>query len=239
MDQTEMLELSREFAGLAAQIAGPGDNQASVQRMIELAVKTVGGSRHATVSVMRGRQSQLLAASDPIGEQLEKLQNQLDEGPSLAAVRLEQDLVSRDLSDEARWPKFAELAIRATGVCNVLAFRLPGSHPAVLTFYGAEPAGFSDEAVQAATIFAAQAGTLVALLAAEDHSANLETALQSSREIGMALGILMAHRKVTAEDAFDLLRSASQNLHRKLRDVAIEVMETGTLPDLPPKRAES
>lgn len=238
MDQTEMLELSREFAGLAAQIAGPGDNQASVQRMIDLAVKTVDGTRFATVSVLRGRQSQLLCASDQIGEQLEQLQNQLDEGPSLAAVRLDQDIAVRDLGQDSRWPRFAELAIRATGVCSVLAFRLAGSHPSVLTFYGAEPAGFTDEAVQTATIFAAQAATLVALLAAEDHSANLETALQSSREIGMALGILMAHRKVTHEGAFDLLRSASQNLHRKLRDVAIEVMETGTLPDLPPKRPD-
>jgi len=48
----------------------------------------------------------------------------------------------------------------------------------------------------------------------------------------------MAHRKITHEHAFDLLRSASQNLHRKLRDVAAEVMETGTLPDLPPRRLE-
>ena len=108
----------------------------------------------------------------------------------------------------------------------------------MLTLYGDEPAGFAEAAVHNATIFAAQAGTLVALVAAEDHSANLETALQSSREIGMALGILMAHRKITHEHAFDLLRSASQNLHRKLRDVAAEVMETGTLPDLPPRRLE-
>ena len=239
MDRTEMLELAREFAGLAAQIAGPGDNQASAQRMIELAVKTVNGARYATVSVLRGRQSQLLAASDPVGEQLEQLQNQLDEGPSLAAVRLSEDIASLDLGHDTRWPRFAELAGRATGVSSVLSYRLVGSHPSVLTFYGAEPAGFTDEARHTATIFAAQAATLVALLAAEDHSANLETALQSSREIGMALGILMAHRKVTAEDAFDLLRSASQNLHRKLRDVAVEVMETGTLPELPAKRSET
>jgi hypothetical protein len=235
MDQIEMLELSREFAALAAQIAGPGDNEASLQRMIELAVKTVQGCRYATVSVLRGKQGQLLTASDQVGERLEKLQNELDEGPSLAAVRLDQDLIIHDLTHESRWPRFAELAVRATGVSSVLAFRLAGVHPSVLTLYGDQPDGFSDEAVHTATIFAAHAGTLVALVAAEDHSANLETALQSSREIGMALGILMAHRKVTHEQAFDLLRSASQNLHRKLRDVAGEVMETGTLPDLPAK----
>jgi hypothetical protein len=238
MDQIEMLELSREFAGLAAQIAGPGDNEAYLRRLVELAVKTVHGCRYATVSVLRGKQSQLLIASEEVGERLEQLQNELDEGPSLAAVRLDQDLVIQNLSRETRWPRFAEVAVRTAGVQSVLAFRLAGVHPSVLTLYGDEPAGFAEAAVHNATIFAAQAGTLVALVAAEDHSANLETALQSSREIGMALGILMAHRKITHEHAFDLLRSASQNLHRKLRDVAAEVMETGTLPDLPPRRLE-
>jgi hypothetical protein len=39
---------------------------------------------------------------------------------------------------------------------------------------------------------------------------------------------------VTREDAFLLLRSASQHLHLKLRDVAADVVETGTLPEEPP-----
>lgn len=237
MDRTEMLELSREFAELAGQIAGPGDNQASVERMVELAVKSIPGSRYATVSVLRGKQSHLLATSDQVGGQLDQLQAELGDGPSLAAARLDAYVVVQDLGRDRRWPKFAELAIRATDVRSMLAFRLAGAHPSVLTLYG-DSAGFTDEAMHTATIFAAQAATLVALLAAEDHSANLETALQSSREIGMALGILMAHRKVTHEAAFDMLRTASQNLHRKLRDVAAEVMETGALPDLPPKRLE-
>lgn len=234
-----MLQLSREFAGLAEQISGPGDNAATLQQMVELAVKTIEGSRYATVSVLRGKQSSLLAASDQVGARLEQLQNELDEGPTLAAARQNEDIVIGDLASEPRWRRFAELAIRATDVRSVLTFRLAGAHPSVLTIYGRDATGFSEDALHTATIFAAQAATLVALLAAEDHSANLETALQSSREIGIALGILMAHRKVTHEDAFDLLRSASQNLHRKLRDVASEVMETGTLPDLPPKRIES
>lgn len=238
MDRTEMLELSREFAELAGQIAGPGDNQASIDRMIELAVKSIPGSRYATVSVLRGKQTHLLAASDQVGGGLDQLQAELGDGPTLVTARLDEDVVVQDLAHDKRWPKFAELAIRATDVRSVLTFRLAGAHPSVLTIYGSDPAGFSDEAVHTATIFAAQSATLVALLAAEDHSANLETALQSSREIGMALGILMAHRKVTHEAAFDLLRAASQNLHRKLRDVAAEVMETGALPELPPRRSE-
>ena len=65
--------------------------------------------------------------------------------------------------------------------------------------------------------------------AAERTNANLQTALQSSRRIGMAVGILMALQKVDEHDAFGLLRSASQHRNTKLRDLAEEVVQTGTL----------
>jgi signal transduction histidine kinase/DNA-binding response OmpR family regulator/PAS domain-containing protein len=70
-----------------------------------------------------------------------------------------------------------------------------------------------------------------ALTEAQDLAANLRLALSSNREIGAAIGILMASRRVTADDAFDLLRRASQAQHRKLRDIAAEVTLTGLLPE--------
>jgi signal transduction histidine kinase/DNA-binding response OmpR family regulator/PAS domain-containing protein len=69
-----------------------------------------------------------------------------------------------------------------------------------------------------------------ALNRAEDKVANLEQALASNRQIGAAMGILMARLKLTDEQAFDLLRKTSQNRHRKLRDIAEEVTMTGELP---------
>jgi signal transduction histidine kinase/DNA-binding response OmpR family regulator len=69
-----------------------------------------------------------------------------------------------------------------------------------------------------------------AISQAEDRSANLEKALSSNRQIGTAIGILMALHKTTAEAAFTLLRTASQHTHRKLYDIAEEVNATGALP---------
>lgn len=59
---------------------------------------------------------------------------------------------------------------------------------------------------------------------------NLEEALTTNREIGQAIGILMATHHVTAEQAFEQLRTASQHTHRKLREIAADVAETGALP---------
>jgi AmiR/NasT family two-component response regulator len=64
---------------------------------------------------------------------------------------------------------------------------------------------------------------------AHNKIAHLEIALKSSRRIGMALGILMAERKIREEQAFDLLRDASQHENRKLRDIAEDVIVSGTV----------
>ncbi|MFN2518212.1 MAG: ANTAR domain-containing protein [Jatrophihabitantaceae bacterium] len=61
------------------------------------------------------------------------------------------------------------------------------------------------------------------------RTANLEEALATNREIGQAIGILMATDHVTAAQAFERLRKVSQQSHRKLRDVAADVAETGAL----------
>jgi hypothetical protein len=102
-----------------------------------------------------------------------------------------------------------------------------------LNLFADQPSCFDDESVAMGAVFAAHVSTAVALYEAEATAANLELALASSRQIGAAIGVLMAHHRVTQDAAFNLLRTASQRLHVKLRDVALDVVETGTLPSLP------
>jgi hypothetical protein len=73
-------------------------------------------------------------------------------------------------------------------------------------------------------------GEVAAANARADH---LEKALASARRIGAAIGILMYRHRVTYEQGFDLLRIASQNLHRKLFEVAEDVLAAGQLPYAP------
>ena len=58
---------------------------------------------------------------------------------------------------------------------------------------------------------------------------HLEIALASSRRIGMAMGILMGVYKLSETEAFDLLVVVSQHRNRKLRDIAEDVVLTGSL----------
>ena len=68
-----------------------------------------------------------------------------------------------------------------------------------------------------------------ALAAAREKIANLEIALTTARQIAMAVGVVMATYKLSADESFDMLGVASQNTHRKLREIAEAVVLTGQL----------
>ena len=61
--------------------------------------------------------------------------------------------------------------------------------------------------------------------ALELEVAQLRTAMASRAGIEQAKGILMQRRNASAEEAFDVLRRASQDLNVKLRDVAAWLVE--------------
>jgi len=64
---------------------------------------------------------------------------------------------------------------------------------------------------------------------AEVRAVNLERALKHSRDIGAAIGILMARHKMTQEQAFAEMRRVSQDTNRKLYWLALDVVRTGEL----------
>jgi AmiR/NasT family two-component response regulator len=66
------------------------------------------------------------------------------------------------------------------------------------------------------------------LAAAVANGEALQRGLVSSRQIGMAMGILMERHRLTPEQAFDHLRDLSQRRNVKLRDIAEQLIYTGS-----------
>lgn len=91
-------------------------------------------------------------------------------------------------------------------------------------------AAIAQLAVDHAILSVHRARLIVAVSFAEAKAANLQIALASNRDIGVAIGIVMSRHLISREAAFELLRAASQHSHRKLRDIAGQVADTGELP---------
>lgn len=92
------------------------------------------------------------------------------------------------------------------------AFRVAGDRPGELT------------AVECYLLDA-----LERLDAAECRAIQLEAALDHSRDIGAAIGILMGLSRLTRQQAFQELRRASMSRNVKLHVLATQVVETGSL----------
>lgn len=98
------------------------------------------------------------------------------------------------------------------------------------TCYSRQTNAFDEDSIAVAAILAAHAAIAMNTAHDRQRAENLEQALESNREIGMAMGVLMSSGLHTQQQAFDILRRASQRLNVKLRDVAATVVESGELP---------
>ncbi len=67
------------------------------------------------------------------------------------------------------------------------------------------------------------------MFVARQNAVNLTRALQDSRAVGVATGVLMATHLVAESEAFMLLRSASEDGNREIADIARDVVGAGVL----------
>ncbi len=212
------------FADMARALLAEGDVQHTLQKICDLAVETIDGCDHAGISFLKGRKVDTPAASDDVPRKVDAIQYEVSEGPCLDAIREHEVFQTGDLGSERRWPHFAARAQRETGITSMLCFRLfvEGDTLGALNLHSKAANAFGEESRTVGLVFAAHAA--VALSSAMHHE-QMEEALQSRDLIGQAKGILMAREGITADQAFDMLRRASQRLNVKLRDVAGGIIE--------------
>jgi len=182
-----------------------------------------------------GRKPATLAASAAAAEAADDLQYRFGAGPCLQALADTGTVRVDSLAGERRWEPFAAAALADTPVRAVVSCSLAdGGHPQVsLNLYAAEPLAASSPGPAQLAVVAGACAIGLTAIEQRYRADHLERALASSRQIGAAMGILMATRRLTEQQAFDELRTASQHSHRKLRDVAEEVLLTGALPNVP------
>jgi hypothetical protein len=209
------------------------DPQSPLQRLVSVAVDRVPGTRWASVSALRAGRFTTPAATDEAAVRADILQYEIGSGPCVDAALDDSVYVTGDVSTGTRWRTWGERVADEVGVQSVFAQRLhlldDSRLVASLNIYSDQPAAFDDHAVGMGLVLATHAALILSETIARDRADNLTRALESNREIGVAVGILMHSHRITREQAFDLLRVASQDTNRKLVDVAADVADTGEL----------
>jgi putative methionine-R-sulfoxide reductase with GAF domain len=207
----------------------------TLQRLVELATATVEGCDYAGVFLRERGSLTTAVRTDPFVADIDELQHRIGEGPCLDAIAESTAVYAEELIDDPRWPRFGPVAA-TSGVRSVLALHLSVDDEAAgaLNMYARYPRAFGVIDRGRGLILATLAG--VALNSARRHADdqrrldNLAAALATRELIGQAQGILMERERLSADQAFDILRRASQHLNRKLREVAQDLVETGERP---------
>lgn len=225
-------DLADRFADLAAQLGPAADLKSAFSVIAQHGLRTIDGAEHASITVLRRGEFDTPVATSDLPPLVDAIQYELSSGPCVDAVLEDTVFRTDDLETDARWPEFGRLAFERTGVRSMLAVRLYSDEPdvsAALNLYAAKRDAFADGSVPVAIVLATHASLALTAAGRREQIVNLEQALAASREIGIAIGVLMTRHLVTQQQAFDLLRMASQRSHRKLRHIATQVAETGDL----------
>ncbi len=224
--------LADRFNALSAGLTQTKDTQEALQRLVDLAPDVIGGCDWAGITQYSRRQGFVTAAaSSPTTLLVDRMQYSLHEGPCVSAVETDGLYSIPDLRTDCRWPRFSAVTAAGSPVRSALSLTIsPATPRAALNLYGPHPSTLQDDDLGVSILFATHAQTLLHYVRATRQIAHLQRALASSRLIGTAIGILMDAHRITDEEAFRRLVASSQQLNRKLVDIAEAVARTGELP---------
>jgi GAF domain-containing protein len=159
---------------------------------------------------------------------LDALQQRTGTGPCIDASRDQQIVYVADLRDDDRYPEFGELAVSlGIGAMFCVPLWIDDMRLGSLSLYFAALEDRRERDLRMAALIGVHAAAAIADAKRTD---NLRRAISNRDLIGQAKGILMERHRVTADQAFAVLSTASQRTNRKLVQIAEGLVLTGEVP---------
>src|SRR3954447_23276852 len=201
----------------------------------DIAAEGIPGAESTSTTLIRADKAFTADHSGEMALAADELQYAHGYGPCIDAGRGGVVLRIDDVREESRWPDYGAHVRPSTPVLSSLSVPLPyqGSAIGALNNYATKPNAFaSPESLRAATDVAEVIAVAVANADAHaqlfDQARNMRIAMESRAVIEQAKGVLMAQRHIDADQAFEILREASQRYNRKLRDIAAGFVDSAT-----------
>lgn len=236
--------LGRTFVELADTLVDSFDLIEFLHLLADRCVALLGASEAGVVLADPAGNLRVLASSSERMRNLELFEVQNHDGPCLDTWRSGTPTSEADLAGSTdRWPRFSPVAL-AAGFASAYALpmRLRDNRIGALNLFADQPDGLSlaDAALGQAMADVASISILQERFAHEHHALTdqLQTALNSRVILEQAKGVVAEQAKLDMDGAFDLLRGYARGHHRRLGEVALEVidkrLDTRTLRSPPP-----
>ena len=198
--------------------------------IVLVAARGVPGAGAVSITLLRADVPFTAAYSGEMAVHANEMQYEQGYGPCMEAGRGGVVLRIDDMRTEQRWPDYAAQVLQH-GVLSSLSIPLPIQDSVIgaLNAYSTRPEAFAsaeslDAALAVAEVVAVAVANAYTHSNLAEEAANLRRAMESRAVIEQAKGVLMAQRQVNADQAFEILREASQRYNRKLRDIAAGIV---------------
>lgn len=221
------VDIPGDYAATLADLARSWRSESGHEQVLAAVVRSatvaIPGAHRASIATPGPeRRLETAASSDDVAGRFGRLQDTLRQGPGPDAVRAHGPVRTGDLGTDPRWPALARGAA-PLGIRSVLSVHLYviGGSLGVLTLASGRERAFDAQAEQLGVLLAAHAAVALRTV---DQEQGLRTAFEGRDVIGQAKGILMQRHRISADHAFAMLVSASQDTNIKLREVAEHVV---------------
>jgi GAF domain-containing protein len=188
-----------------------------------------GSTVEVGVTLKRRRRTDTVAGSSPHAVKLDRIEQQLGDGPCIEALRVKSTILLGDVRSDPRWPAY-QAELEKIGCYSTLGVPLEigEDSSAALNFFTGHTNVFTDAVVREAEDFADIAGRALRLAvrlgSAQNLADDLKAAMQSRTSIDLACGVIMGQNRCSQEEGMAILAKVSSHRNQKLRVVAEEML---------------
>jgi transcriptional regulator with GAF, ATPase, and Fis domain len=222
-------ELLTTFRTMADVVYSGDSYESMYEALCRSATELIDGCDHASLMIRQRGQIRTACASDEVAVQIDAMERDLDEGPCIDAIdESEPDLhFCPDLTEGSKWPALAARIRSETQVRGMAGFRIrqDGQKVGALNVFSDTPGALTQRSLDQATMLASFASVTLAAVGRGEEASTLRRGLESNREIGKAIGLLMAMHDIDDDHAFHMLSKVSQEMNIKVAEVASRVIQ--------------
>ncbi|WP_416405537.1 GAF and ANTAR domain-containing protein [Arthrobacter sp. LFS091] len=187
--------------------------------------RSTGTRIECAVTLGRRKRTATIGGSSDQALLLDRIEQALEQGPCIDAMDSGCPILLDDALSSPQWGEYCA-ALAAAGMRSTLGVPLDIGQDAsaVLNFFAPMPGTFTREGVVDALAFARIAGkalrVAIRITASNEAAGDLDAAMESRSIIDTACGVIISQNRCTHEEAFRILKKASNDRNQKLRELA-------------------
>src|SRR3712207_5774092 len=227
-----MAQLALRYAALSclsSLLNAAEDVEGYLQGAVDAIGELIGVDGSYTLSTILYDDPFTVASTDRSAWEADQVEFDVADGPCFEVLTKGASFEGIDLRTERRWPAWAAVAqLHGFGSAAAVGAELESGQRLVLNGYAVGDAFLDSAAIDRAQQFMNQLAITLPVALRLDQQATeinqLQQALADQSVIDQALGVLMGHNGCSRDEAFGILRRASESRETRVREVAATIV---------------